>query len=437
MNNERSERIAKKILTAIILIFIVGLSSYIILFSFGLKVDWNNFRIIQTSILSVSTTPRGADIYLDGRDLGKNTPFNLRWIIPETYRLELKKEGYHSFNHQIDLDAGLVTEINNLRLFRSQPLVKKIAEAEQIEMVSNSSGYLVDQKKVRFFSINPSKVRKIYIYEKGIESFLANKDFTKAVINQDQVIDLLSGNLILCLDMNYKRYSKFQFLGNDRLIAKKKGILYTIDISNRTADKLFDIKRIKEYLIVDSKIYYLTKSESTQLVSIDESNNRHIIAKNTLTVDDGEKDRIISLDRLSLEKISNKLFLNFQDEQILIDGDRRIIFNDGKSVKKISKQSSNSYIVVNDLNEVYRRDLTGVDNNQTIIRVSQKVNKAEYLAKDYLIYGQADDLYVYSTEYKTGWNINGDLKIDDFWKVNSKKILVKTNQNQLLELTIN
>jgi outer membrane protein assembly factor BamD (BamD/ComL family) len=58
------------------------------------------------SILFVNSSPLGAEVAMDGRDLGGRTPLLLRDLEPGRHRLELRKQGFQARSLEIGLASG-------------------------------------------------------------------------------------------------------------------------------------------------------------------------------------------------------------------------------------------------------------------------------------------------------------------------------------------
>lgn len=62
---------------------------------------------IPLARVNVTSTPPGADIYLDGLALGQSTPFVITHLpLPQTVTIKLEKEGYEVFEKPIELTEG-------------------------------------------------------------------------------------------------------------------------------------------------------------------------------------------------------------------------------------------------------------------------------------------------------------------------------------------
>ena len=109
---------------AILFVFL-AVTATIIFFARGFRFDFKERKLERTGILSVSTTPNGAAIYIndDLKDASNATIQNLQ---PGKYKVRLTKEGYSSWEKEIEIKEEIVTPIEAV-LFPSAPNLKAIS----------------------------------------------------------------------------------------------------------------------------------------------------------------------------------------------------------------------------------------------------------------------------------------------------------------------
>ena len=105
------------------LILVPSLTYLVILFARGYRPDLPNKTIQPTGLLVATSTPDGAQIYVDGKLLSAtNTTTNLE---PGTYQIEIKKDGFQAWKKSLVLQAEIVTRAS-ATLFPSVPSLKAI-----------------------------------------------------------------------------------------------------------------------------------------------------------------------------------------------------------------------------------------------------------------------------------------------------------------------
>lgn len=93
------------------------------LFARGYKFDFDKNKLTVSGLLVVKSNPDAAQIIINGKpEATTNTNISLA---PETYDLEIKKEGYISWRKRITIEKEVVTEID-AHLFKSVPSLSPI-----------------------------------------------------------------------------------------------------------------------------------------------------------------------------------------------------------------------------------------------------------------------------------------------------------------------
>lgn len=105
-------------------IIIVGLLGYVLsLYARGYRFNAREYRYTPTGLLVIKSNPDGAEVNIDG-ELKAATNANLS-LAPDTYDIEIKKEGYHTWSKRIEMFKEEVTEIDAY-LFKTAPSLSAI-----------------------------------------------------------------------------------------------------------------------------------------------------------------------------------------------------------------------------------------------------------------------------------------------------------------------
>lgn len=100
-----------------ILIFAVT-APLLIFYARGYRLSGNQSALNLTGTMVISTTPRGAAIWLNGQKLTSTTPDTIQSVPASTYRLSLIKEGYRLWQKRFNLKSGGAIFVSNIRLWR-------------------------------------------------------------------------------------------------------------------------------------------------------------------------------------------------------------------------------------------------------------------------------------------------------------------------------
>lgn len=90
----------------------------------GFKPDFKDGRIERTGLIVATSIPTGAQVYLDDR-LTSATNTNIAFLDPKTYKVKIEKDGYTTWQKDIEVKADLATEIK-AALFPLAPEIKPL-----------------------------------------------------------------------------------------------------------------------------------------------------------------------------------------------------------------------------------------------------------------------------------------------------------------------
>ena len=108
----------------LIVVFVLTLAAVVIFWARGFKPNFTNGTIERTGLIVASSTPTGAQVYLDDR-LTSATDTNIAFLEPKTYKVRIQKDGYTTWEKEIEVRADLATEIKAL-LFPLAPAIKPL-----------------------------------------------------------------------------------------------------------------------------------------------------------------------------------------------------------------------------------------------------------------------------------------------------------------------
>ena len=168
----------KKTRTVLFLIFLtlfLLITPLAIFYSQGYRIDIDSKRITQTGGLFLKVIPKQAEIYLNEK-LTKKTDFFfgsalIENLLPRKYKIEIKKEGYHPWEKNLEIKEKEVVETKNIVLF---------SENINFEILSKNIENLwfsPDEKKMILKETeNGNWVLKLYDLERNIKSRLIGEE---------------------------------------------------------------------------------------------------------------------------------------------------------------------------------------------------------------------------------------------------------------------
>ena len=102
----------------------------IIFYSQGYRFDFATKKVVQTGGLYFKVSPRSTQVYLNGKLKDTTSIFTnsslVENLIPKTYAVEIKKDGYYSWQKTLEVREKQVTEAKNIVLITTNPNFTKL-----------------------------------------------------------------------------------------------------------------------------------------------------------------------------------------------------------------------------------------------------------------------------------------------------------------------
>ena len=142
------------VFTVFSLVLIAVIAGAAIFLAKGYRYQTDTGTFAGTGIISVTSLPDQASVYLDGH-LTTATDDNITSLPPKTYKVRIVKEGYVPWEKDIEVSPGLVSEIK-ATLYRSIPTI-----------------YPITYSGVDYALLSPDNLKLMYVIPNGLEGGLA------------------------------------------------------------------------------------------------------------------------------------------------------------------------------------------------------------------------------------------------------------------------
>jgi len=408
--------VTKRIRTILFLSFLVLfllMAPAIVLYSQGYRLDFENKKFSQTGGLFLKVLPKQAEVYLDS-ELSKKTDFFfgsvlVENLLPQKYKIEVKKEGFYPWEKTLEIKEKQVTEAKNIILFPEDPKFsvlfsgvenfwfspdqKKIVLKEDSQDIWSLKLYetekkvkthLIDETDISgqgadLISVEFSPDAKKISLQAGVREQLRYYEIdlgkTPAVLARKEVPSLPSENTVALLES-----------GNEIYYLDTFGYLYKTDSSFEAKEKIneipFPVIPETEYKVRKiGNLFFLQKEKSIYKLN-DASRSFELFF-------DGIND-------LKLSPDSRKL-LYFSDYEIWI------------------------LFLEDDL------PLHEAGDKIFLVRLSEKIDDCSWLNSNYLVFTAADKIKISEADNRDRINIV-DIKQtknpDIFWSKTEKKLYI-------------
>lgn len=118
---------ARKILLYTAVIFFIIIAPSLLFYACGYTIDWQNKKPVLTGGFYFKSTPKQAEIYINGKLKGKTSAF-IKRALPGEHQVEIKKQGYYPWQKTLKVESQLVTEARNILLIPINPILETIEE---------------------------------------------------------------------------------------------------------------------------------------------------------------------------------------------------------------------------------------------------------------------------------------------------------------------
>lgn len=452
----------------ILLIFLIAIflivAPFLILYSQGYRIDFENRKLTQTGALFFKIEPGRSEILISKNRL-KKTSFLFQSalvenLVPDKYSVEITKEGYYSWEKELEVKAKTVTESKGIILIPIDPEITIASKnTQQIWELSNKNYILLDNEDEDSWAL------KIYDIEKRLKTYLLEEadfnskkaDFLELItLNDDKkvivkiavneeikyyLLDLsnpsepllltyfIPDNTIITLDPSDSK----------NIIYIKNNIFYRYDTEKQQYSPILDkddqlISKIISYKIIHNDIYLL--NEEGFLIKTNSSfNNFEEINQVELEI---KKET-----PYSIEIFNDFIFITENKTAYLLNKETKefeFFFDNIKYLKPSPDYTkvvygSNHEMWFMYLQEVYENSKKNSGDKEFLIKTSQNIKEITWLNSSYIAYAEDNTIKITETDTRDKINIVDIAEMENtdlLWNGQKKELLIISNSNLYL-----
>ena len=135
-----------------VVLFLVTLP-ILLSYSLGYHIDINALSAYKTGIIYINSNPQGASVYINGKPDPNPTPTQIEDLKPGTYKIQVKLEGFYTWEQELVVRPNMVTKADRIILFPTALEMKKIIEHQAYEFAISKS-YIYYMMKQGLFRSN-------------------------------------------------------------------------------------------------------------------------------------------------------------------------------------------------------------------------------------------------------------------------------------------
>lgn len=218
-----------------------------IFYAMGYSFDWQKKVLVKTGGLYLKSSPADAKIILDDKN-NKTTPRLISRLLPKTYKISVEKNGYFSWEKNLEVRPQLVVEARNILLFPKNIFPEKVATtsltiadflrspeenikiAQAANIASSTAGWLLYQDNLFLINSTNYIFYRIdlggYIREQISKEFLP-KDNYRIIAHDNQFMVISQSNDLYLFNKNSAIFEKIADRVNDAIFSSDgKKIIY-------------------------------------------------------------------------------------------------------------------------------------------------------------------------------------------------------------------
>jgi hypothetical protein len=184
-----TQRIKKIFFITLTVLFLIT-SLGVVFYSLGWRFDWRAKKITQPGIFYFKVLPKNAQIYINGK-LKKKTDFFfgsalIDNILPRKYDVEIKKQGFYSWQKTLEIKKRQVTESKNIILIPKNQKFTEISKNIENAFFSPNHKKIILEETAAVVPDNPSQIvdknwsLKLFEADKNLKSqLIKERDISK------------------------------------------------------------------------------------------------------------------------------------------------------------------------------------------------------------------------------------------------------------------
>ena len=404
----------RTILFLICLFLFLLIAPLAIFYSQGYRFDFDSKKITQTGGLFLKVFPKSAEIYLDGK-LKKKTDFFfgsilIENLLPKKYKIEIKKEGYFTWEKNLEIKEKEVTEAKNVILFPENSNFTILTKGVKKFWLSP------DQKKIILLEEGEAGwALKLYDLEKKVKSHLISEDDVYSAGADLLNLEFSENSKEISLEIGMKEQLKYFSLELDKV----PSVLTEIE------PLLPPLKDIITYQTFNGQLYYLgnfgnlfrdEKKLTEKVFPVKPETEYELkIFQNFIFLREGQTLYLLLPESKSFEKF----FENLNSLKISPDLKKLVYFSNYEIWILFLKDSDPPF--------THRKG-----DRVFLVRLSEKIDNVFWLNSDYLIFNAGNKIKIAEIDDRDRINIVDFAEVKEpeiFFNKSNKKLYLLSDEN--------
>lgn len=384
----------RRILYSIFFLIFFITAPIVIFWAEGYRYNFKKHRVEKTGVLFLESKPSRAQIYLNGKPKKDKTTARLKNLLPDDYQVEIKKEGFQTWQKNLKVYGGETTFAQYVRLFRADPISENILNFPVRAGSTNQGGELVivyknnNQLKLAWFNLNNQKLGPELLLNSLPDQIklTSNKNLVELQFGEKIYLAIFDKQEIIDLNLSFdKKISQIGWYNNE-LYAVTALAIEKLNLANFSTERLL-AGRFLNFTFNSGNIIFLEQARDQVLLNQANLDGSAIKQITTLPISLGYEFQESATTYLSLlDNINEILFLINPG----VKGDDELIkiFPETKQIKWFKDEN---LLLYNDF-EIMSYNLEEKKNN-LILRLSTPITTALwYPVPTHVIYAAGEEI---------------------------------------------
>lgn len=452
----------KKIRTAILVVTVVAFlitAPSLVLYSHGYRFDFRTKKVVKVGALYFRALPKASEIFVDNT-LKKRTDFLfgtalIENLLPKEYLVQVKKTGYQTWQKNLEVKAGEVSEANDVLLFPEKTVFQTLTSGVDnfFPVESGKKAVLIKKDSEGPYltlldlenSVEKVILRQKDIAKKGEISFLSaswSNDLQTIMIDaaaneaqkfylantQDQPIKPLLIDFPGNIDqIDFSPFERGQMI----ILSNEK--IFTFFPQTKKASPIFN--NVVAFKVSGTDLYFLDKQGFAWKTTSPDSSNAQKLNQTSL--------KVLAETDYRLEIIRQRVFLRQGDLLFLLDDKTKDFSKIIDSASEFAVSGDARKLAYLNQGEIWVDYLQGEldqpykdpGEKNLLARFSEKANQLFWLDNSHLLFVLNDQVKAIEIDTRDKPNITDIGKFDGpqiFWPAHNKNALVLTKGDLLI-----
>ncbi|MEX0668575.1 MAG: PEGA domain-containing protein, partial [Candidatus Saccharimonadales bacterium] len=287
-------KFSKPIWYLLIFLFIVSGTIGLVRYGQGFIYDREAGEIVSGGLVLLSSSPRGATIYLDGEP-GSSSPHRLR-LSRGTYHIEMQIDGFRPWSKLIEVEPGKVVNTEYPLLIPNAISTTTLFAFNDLELIAQSHNQeslaYVDDGLVFVLDAEADAAEEIFRLPEGFEDYSVNDlkwsyDDSRLLVTASNLDDNQHYFLINTSSGDYQDISSIADDNLGELDPSRQGLgvfnslindnLYRVSLDNETISVDLLAEDVSAFTELDDNIYAVINQEVVLINSSNNNANNHLI----------------------------------------------------------------------------------------------------------------------------------------------------------------